>query len=341
MFWIILGTVVTLVVTTLLVLRSSIKAPKDGIVRKAWANRKALPSLMSRVPHVLIGAMFKKEGRLYPGFKDFPETHFEIGSSEMEVKHLERYNEVCGYKKDEKVLPPCYPVMAVFLFQPYIVSMPAFPVSPLGVVHIRTVLTQHKVLKAGVKLSYQIDMKGHRDTERGLEVDFVIKASLESGEVVWNCIETMLSRKRASGGKKKPSSAAATEEGKFDGSVIFSVPENTGRKYAAVTGDYNPHHTSKIGAVLFGFKKPIAHGQWSLERCLAHLNDVGIHAVPPFKVDCNFKLPIFMPGKCLARWKTSGAPKHSLVDFELRSADGVLPHLSGKLENLDQPGTLE
>jgi acyl dehydratase len=230
--------------------------------------------------------------------------------------------------------------MSIFNFQPFLVSMPSFPVSPLGVVHIRTVLTQHKVLKAGTKLSYQIDMNGHRDTERGMEVDFVIKASLESGEVVWNCIETMLSRKKGTGGKK-PVPAAGTSEPKFDGSVLFPVAENTGRRYAGVVGDYNPHHMNKIGAKLFGFPKPIAHGQWSLEHSLAQLQIAGIPARPPFKVDCHFKLPIFMPGKCLLRWKTTGAPKHGTVEFELRSEDGAKPHLAGKLENLDQPGTLE
>jgi hypothetical protein len=263
----------------------------------------------------------------------------------MEEKHLSTYYDVCGYKTPEKkesmVLPPCYPVMSVFLFQPFLVSMPSFPVSPLGVVHIRTVLTQHKELKVGTKLSFQVNMKGHRDTERGIEVDFVIKASLETGEVVWNCIETMLSRKRGGGGKKKAPTTDTAAEPSFDGSVQFAIAENTGKKYAAVTGDYNPHHTSKIGAKLFGFPKPIAHGQWSMEKCLALLDENGIKARPPFKVDCNFKLPVYMPGKALLRWNTTGSPKHGTVDFELRSADGKLPHLSGKLENLDAPGTLE
>lgn len=257
---------------------------------------------------------------------------------------MEKYYKVCGFQKPESgkelVVPPCYPVMSIFNFQPYLVSMPSFPVSPLGVVHIRTVLTQHKELKAGTRLSYQIYMKGHRSTEKGMEVDFVIKASLETGEVVWNCIETMLSRRRGgAGSKKKPTTSEESKD--FDGSVTFAVPENTGRRYAAVVGDYNPHHMHKIPAMIFGFPKPIAHGQWTLEHSVAQLQAAGIDARPPFKLDCHFKLPVLMPGKALVRWNTSGAPKHASVDFEMRSADGKLPHLAGKLENLDRPGTLE
>jgi hypothetical protein len=82
MILIILGTLLALVVATLFVLRSSIKPPKDGVVRVQWKDRSSLPSLSSRVPLVLVGALFKKEGKFYPGFKDFPETHIEIGASE-------------------------------------------------------------------------------------------------------------------------------------------------------------------------------------------------------------------------------------------------------------------
>jgi hypothetical protein len=345
MIWIILGTISALLVAAIFLIRSSFVPPKGGAIKLHWKDRHHLPSLLSRIPLILVGALFKKEGRFFGSLKDFPDTHIEVGASELEVGHLKRYYDVCGFPKPEQggdlIVPPCYPVMSIFNFQPFLVSMPSFPVSPLGVIHVRTVLAQHKVLKAGQKLTYQIDMKGHRATERGMEVDFVIKASLESGEVVWHCIETMLSRKSGSGGKKKPPTTNEAQEKKFDGSVLFPVAADTGRRYASVVGDYNPHHMNKIGAMMFGFPKPIAHGQWSLEHCIAQLQLAGLNPRPPFKVDCAFKLPIFMPGKALLRWNTTGAPQHTTVDFELRSADGVKPHLAGKMENLDKPGTLE
>lgn len=82
MIWIILSTLAALLVATLFVLRSTIKPPKDGVVRVSWKDRHSLPSLASRVPLVLMGALFKKEGKFYSGFKDFPETHLQIGTSE-------------------------------------------------------------------------------------------------------------------------------------------------------------------------------------------------------------------------------------------------------------------
>ena len=46
---------------------------------------------------------------------------------------------------------------------------------------------------------------------------------------------------------------------------------DVGRAYAEVSGDHNPIHTSRIGARLFGFPRPIAHGMWTQARCLAAL----------------------------------------------------------------------
>ena len=44
----------------------------------------------------------------------------------------------------------------------------------------------------------------------------------------------------------------------------FVANTDTGRRYAAISGDYNPIHLSTISAKMFGFKTAIAHGMWTL-----------------------------------------------------------------------------
>jgi acyl dehydratase len=51
------------------------------------------------------------------------------------------------------------------------------------------------------------------------------------------------------------------------------VDADVGRRYAQVSGDYNPIHLHPLSARLFGFKRPIAHGWWLLARSLAELDD--------------------------------------------------------------------
>jgi acyl dehydratase len=53
--------------------------------------------------------------------------------------------------------------------------------------------------------------------------------------------------------------------------VQIKVSGNMGRRYAAVSGDYSPHHLYGWAAWLLGYPKQIAHGMWTLSRCLAEV----------------------------------------------------------------------
>src|SRR6266487_1403229 len=49
--------------------------------------------------------------------------------------------------------------------------------------------------------------------------------------------------------------------------VVWELPADLGRRYAAVSGDRNPIHLYRLTAWLFGFRRPIAHGMWAAARC--------------------------------------------------------------------------
>jgi acyl dehydratase len=49
------------------------------------------------------------------------------------------------------------------------------------------------------------------------------------------------------------------------------VPADAGRRYAPLSGDWNPIHLNALAARLFGFRRAIAHGMWVKARCLAAL----------------------------------------------------------------------
>jgi hypothetical protein len=86
MLLIISATLLVVLLTIVFVIRSSFVPPKGGSVRLMWKDHHSLPSLLSRIPLILVGAIFKKEGRFYPGLKNFPETHIEVGASEYVLK---------------------------------------------------------------------------------------------------------------------------------------------------------------------------------------------------------------------------------------------------------------
>ena len=120
------------------------------------------------------------------------------------------------------------------------------------------------------------------------------------------------------------------------------VPSGTGRKYAAVSGDYNPHHLFSFLAKCFGFKQAIAHGMWSLARVIASLEkEFGLAHGPsdgPSYVETFFKRPVYMPAALALGYeqKIQSQKKQTLVNFELRDDQNGIPHLKGYLLKSNQ-----
>ncbi|XP_049849597.1 3-hydroxyacyl-thioester dehydratase X-like [Schistocerca gregaria] len=327
------------VVGSLLYYRTLIKPPPRNELIILFKNNKDLPSMLSRLPSILANAIFKSQGKNCNGFHAFPQISISIGPSLIDPKHVSAYKSVCCLKEKEncenEVAPICYPVVNIFRFQPLVFSLPCFPFSPFGIVYIRTSICQNHPILVGSKIKYTTSVKNARETERGWEIDFNVCALTENGDTVWKCVQTMLSRKRQQKVQRKSHHKDHSDEClKTQNSAIFSVPANIGLKYAAVTGDYNPHHICRLGAIMFGFPRKIAHGQWSLESCLGQLQkSTGIVIQPPYKVECAFKLPVFLPSDVRLIW----SKKDNTTDFSLWSADGKLPHLTASLETRNVP----
>ena len=78
-----------------------------------------------------------------------------------------------------------------------------------------------------------------------------------------------------------------------DGEILeteFQVPGDIGKQYAKVTGDFNPIHVSRLGARLFGFPRPIAHGMWSVAKTFELIEHTGF----PIEHTAIFKGPMFV-----------------------------------------------
>ena len=95
-----------------------------------------------------------------------------------------------------------------------------------------------------------------------------------------------------------------------------------GTDYAAVSGDRNPIHTSRLLAKVFGFPRTIAHGMWTKARCLAALEG---RLPDTYTVDVAFKLPILLPATVGFSAVTQGTGR----DFGVHDERSGRPHLNG------------
>ena len=144
------------------------------------------------------------------------------------------------------------------------------------------------------------------------------------GAVGWSETAVLLARKPGARVGRKPP-AAATSHAPAAPLARWELPANLGRRYAAASGDWNPIHITAASARLFGFRRAIVHGMWSLARCVAEL-DPGGDAVT---IEAAFKLPVLLP----AAVTLYATREDTATAFALRDGDGVKPHVTGSVRS--------
>jgi hypothetical protein len=202
---------------------------------------------------------------------------------EIDRDHLAAYDRVCRFRlRDE--LPPTYP--HVLAFPLHMDLLARAPFSAVGVVHIANRIVQHRPISLGEELSLTASVRGFEPHRRGRTFDFVTEARV-GDELVWEGFATNL--KRGGGDDSLP------RDEPFEAPPVtahWSLRDDLGRRYAAVSGDHNPIHLHPWSAKAFGFPRAIAHGMWTKARCLAALR-----LPEAFEASVKFKKPILLPSK--------------------------------------------
>jgi acyl dehydratase len=259
-----------------------------------------------------------------PGIKHgsdaVPDLVLERSGVGTDAKHLAKYNDVCGFARGS-TLPATYPHMAAFALHMTLMTDTAFPFAPMGLVHLRNSITQHRPI--GVDESFDISVKAAdlRPHSKGRLVDVLTTASID-GEAVWDEVTTLLARGRGSGEETSPPPLAGVEAP--EGVVHWKLPGDLGRRYGAVSGDRNPIHLYPITAKAFGFPRNIAHGMWTKAHALAALQNKLPDA---FTIDVEFKKPILLPSTVVFGSRTD----ERVITLGVTSARKPSTHLVGRV----------
>ena len=235
----------------------------------------------------------------------------------IERAHVDAFAEVCGFPQKDTVPLP-YPHMLAFGLQMAMMSDPAFPVPAMGMVHLENSITQHRPISIGETVEVREEVGPGRPHPKGTVFDF--KTFVYVGEeLVWEETSTYLRRGRGD--------ESASWGMSFDdvpaGSTVWPLPADLGRRYARVSGDFNPIHLYPLTARALGFKRQIAHGMWTMARCVAALENRLPDAVT---VDVSFRKPAFLPGKVAFGVEEQGDG----FDFSLSKAGSDTVHVVGR-----------
>ena len=270
---------------------------------------------MPGMAQLLLRAAFK--GGSYSVGDAVPPIRYRVDGVRIDREHLARYQAICGYR-DPQVLPPAYLNLLAFPLFMVITADKRFPMKAMGQVFMSNCMSVHKPLSPDAVYSFRAAIVDSRLTPHGLEWQVKTEA-LVDGELVWSALATTLYRCKT--GLPKGEKAHFEE---YDHLQEWSVAEDTGRRFARISGDYNPIHLYRMTARLLGFKRAIAHGMWSMSRALAEMQP----QLPAagFSAATHFHKPLFLPSSVRFSWR-----KNTDYHFALFNQSGEIPHLTGSI----------
>ncbi|MFD0036159.1 MaoC family dehydratase [Streptomyces anulatus] len=251
---------------------------------------------------------------------------------------LAAYRRICGFTEPGP-LPLTYPHVLAFPLTMRLMTGRTFPLPVLGLVHTWIEITPHRAATPAEPLELTVYAEKLTPHRRGTEVTMATEARV-GGELVWESRSGYLSRHRqatpdtttpdgATPDRATPERGTAAQgadpvtavppaAGGLPARAEWRLPGDLGRRYGAVSGDRNPIHLHPLTARLFGFPRAIAHGMWTVARCLAEAGDPSSIR----SVRAGFRAPVLLPATVTYAADATGNA------FELRGAKGRV-HLVG------------
>lgn len=227
----------------------------------------------AKVPSALL--LMPKLGLKHPRKKAPPSTRADIENIRINKKHYARFLNFFGYDNPQTVPAP-YAYLIVQDAILWMMTLPEFKLTSMGLIHLRVHFEKTKPITPDMIMNATITTENAQQTDKGLTFEFkaVLKhedqtlitiktTSLAKGLVLIDGDTTFLPKLTAKNHDQPKSEKTLT------------FPSNAGRKYAWLSGDFNPIHLYPWTSRLFGFKHPIVHGMCNVCHIDRQLTDLG------------------------------------------------------------------
>ena len=261
---------------------------------------------------------------LIPRGDRLPDRTLTVDDVAIDRSKVAAYAAVTGLRYGDSV-PLTYPFVLTYPTVMELVTGFDFPFAAIGAVHMENRITRYRPISVTDVLRVAVHAENLREHRKGLLVDVISRVSVGT-EPAWDQVTTFLHQQRTSlSGEPKPEPPKAPKLPPPDS--VLRITRRQIRRYASIGADHNPIHTSLIGAKLFGFPRPIAHGMFSAAAVLTNIEGQLPDAV---SYAVKFGRPVFLPaslGLYVDRVDQGW-------DITLRDLAKGHPHLTGSLRAL-------
>ena len=224
-----------------------------------------------------------------------PDGSHEVRGVRAGVENLTAYQHLVGETAGD-ILPAGFLHALAFPLAMSVMNRDDFPLPLLGMIHLGNQVVQFAPVRFTEAVDIRAwaeDLRGHRS---GTQLDLVAEVrGTGDGALRWRGVSTYLAKGVFLPGIDKASAAPPPADFRTpDPTALWQLGVDTGRAYAAVSGDFNPIHLSVLSAKALGMRRSIAHGMYLASRALA---DVGAAKGEAFRWDVAFEAPVFLPAR--------------------------------------------
>ncbi|GAB3285694.1 MaoC/PaaZ C-terminal domain-containing protein [Sinomonas notoginsengisoli] len=229
------------------------------------------------------------------GARRLPSAKHHVAVVRPDLAKLTEYQHLLG-EAARDAMPAGYLHALAFPVAMGFMGREDFPLPLLGMVHLRNHVEYREPVTYNDLLdvtAWAENLCGHR---AGTQVDVVAEVRrVGEAEPVWRGVSTYLAKGVFLPGVDKRGASEVREDFRPPlPTALWQLGSQTGRAYAAVSGDFNPIHLSSISARALGMRRSIAHGMYTASRALA---EVGTVKGDSFVWDAKFEAPVFLPAR--------------------------------------------
>jgi acyl dehydratase len=245
------------------------------------AGMTTFPPLPAAGPAALLRALFK--GARAGVAPDRLTTHYRLDCFDKQA--LARYNALLGFSPD--ALPITFYYLPAQRAHLATMLRPEFPFRLAGMIHVENDLRELRRPELALPMELATAVEVEPPAANGARFCELQTVGSQQGRTVFEC------RSRYLAVRGKRSASAQRRDEVPEAGVLASewlLAADAGRRYASVSGDWNPIHLWAWSARLLGMKAPIIHGMHTVAKACALLEPVGGGRLT--SITAHFKAPI-------------------------------------------------
>jgi hypothetical protein len=221
----------------------------------------SLPALPRASVSPLVRALFKR-----PAWPSAQPVQASYRLDRLDADHVRRYCDAFGFPPGR--VPLTYLYLLAQRAQLATMLDRAIPFRIVGLIHVSNDLAMHCEVRNDAPLVLVTTLSMPERAANGAIECVLETVASADGQTVFSCTSRYLI-KRGQRAKHAAASPSVAPVGDVVGEWV--VTADTGRRYAALSGDWNPIHLWPWSARLMGMHAPIIHGMETMARVCAAL----------------------------------------------------------------------